>query len=121
MILAYIDPGSGSILIQVILASCIGGIAVFWQKIKAFLGIKPRQPPPDMICTTCGFIGKPMVRSNGALVMHDSELGIIKSASDTTVCPKCGNASMIPQDSPMAKKLKSDLAPFNNSQPKKPE
>ena len=29
MFLAYIDPGSGSILIQVILASCIGGIAVF--------------------------------------------------------------------------------------------
>ena len=42
MILAYIDPGSGSILIQVILASCIGGIAVFWQKLKAlFTGKKP--------------------------------------------------------------------------------
>ncbi|MGD9611964.1 MAG: hypothetical protein AB7V22_03595 [Kiritimatiellia bacterium] len=42
MILAYIDPGSGSILIQVVLASCIGGIAVFWQKIKAlFTGKKP--------------------------------------------------------------------------------
>lgn len=46
MILAYIDPGSGSILIQVILASFIGGIAVFWQKIKAlFAGKKPEQPP----------------------------------------------------------------------------
>ena len=42
MILAYIDPGSGSILIPVVLASCIGGIAVFWQKIKAlFTGKKP--------------------------------------------------------------------------------
>lgn len=42
MILAYIDPGSGSILIQVILASCIGGVAVFWQKLKAlFTGQKP--------------------------------------------------------------------------------
>lgn len=40
MILGYIDPGSGSILIQVILASCIGGIAVFWQKIKALFGFK---------------------------------------------------------------------------------
>lgn len=47
MILAYIDPGSGSILIQVILASFIGGIAVFWQKIKAlFTGKKP--PPPKV-------------------------------------------------------------------------
>ena len=45
MILAYIDPGSGSILIQVILASCIGGIAVFWQKIKAlFTRKKPDEP-----------------------------------------------------------------------------
>ncbi len=41
MILAYIDPGSGSILIQVILASCIGGIAAFWGRIKAlFTGRK---------------------------------------------------------------------------------
>lgn len=45
MVLAYIDPGSGSILIQVILASCIGGIAVFWQKIKAlFVRKKPEDP-----------------------------------------------------------------------------
>lgn len=35
MFLAYIDPGSGSILIQVILASCIGGIAVFWSRNQA--------------------------------------------------------------------------------------
>lgn len=47
MILAYIDPGSGSILIQVILASCIGGIAVFWQKIKSiFTGKKPEESKP---------------------------------------------------------------------------
>ena len=45
MILAYIDPGSGSILIQVILATCIGGIAVFWTKIKSrFAGKKPEEP-----------------------------------------------------------------------------
>ena len=44
MILAYIDPGSGSILIQVIIASCIGGIAVFWSKIKAlFTRKKPEE------------------------------------------------------------------------------
>ena len=48
MILAYIDPGSGSILIQVVLASFLGGIAVFWQKIKAlFTGKKPEAPKSD--------------------------------------------------------------------------
>jgi len=47
MFLAYIDPGSGSILIQVILASCIGGIAVFWSRIKAlFTGKKPSAKTP---------------------------------------------------------------------------
>lgn len=46
MILAYIDPGSGSILIQVILASCIGGIVVFWSKIKSlFIRKKPEAAP----------------------------------------------------------------------------
>ncbi len=49
MILAYIDPGSGSILIQVILASCVGGILVFWNKIKAlFAGKKPEETPEDI-------------------------------------------------------------------------
>ena len=46
MVLAYIDPGSGSILIQVILASCLGGIAVFWSKIKAFFTRKKPEAPP---------------------------------------------------------------------------
>jgi len=46
--LAYIDPGSGSILIQVILASCIGGIVVFWNRIKAlFIRKKPEESPAD--------------------------------------------------------------------------
>ncbi len=46
MILAYIDPGSGSILIQVILASCIGGIVVFWNRIKAFFSKKKPEAAP---------------------------------------------------------------------------
>ena len=47
MILAYIDPGSGSILIQVILASCIGGIAVFWNKVKALFTRKNNEAPKN--------------------------------------------------------------------------
>lgn len=45
MILAYIDPGSGSILIQVILASCLGGMVVFWSKIKSLF---TRKKPADV-------------------------------------------------------------------------
>ena len=42
--LAYIDPGSGSIMLQVLLASCVGGLALFWGKLKAMLGgKKPEQ------------------------------------------------------------------------------
>ena len=48
MILAYIDPGSGSILIQVILASVVGGIAVFWNKIKSLFS-KSKSVPPSPV------------------------------------------------------------------------
>lgn len=42
--LGYIDPGSGSIMLQVLLASCVGGVALFWGKLKAlFGGKKPGQ------------------------------------------------------------------------------
>ena len=121
MILAYIDPGSGSILIQVVLASFLGGIAVFWQKIKALLGIKPPTPPPMMICTTCGFTGHPMVQQNGTLIMFDSQPGMMKSPTLTKVCPKCGNNTMIPQDAPIAKKMAIDLQPFTDKNNPKPE
>ena len=43
LILAYLDPGSGSIIIQLILAALLG-IGVFartqWSRIKKFLGRK---------------------------------------------------------------------------------
>ena len=37
---AYIDPGTGSLIIQILIASFVGGlflIKVFWGKVKAFL------------------------------------------------------------------------------------
>lgn len=50
----YLDPGSGSLLVQLIAAGLLGGIGilfkVFWGRIKAFLkGEKyvPPQPPAD--------------------------------------------------------------------------
>ncbi|MDH5695679.1 MAG: hypothetical protein OEZ00_03610 [Dehalococcoidia bacterium] len=36
---AYIDPGTGSLIIQVLIAAFVGGlflIKVFWRKVKAF-------------------------------------------------------------------------------------
>jgi len=38
-ILAYIDPGSGSMIIQIIIATVLGGLVafkVFWQNILRF-------------------------------------------------------------------------------------
>ena len=45
MIIAYIDPGSGSILLQALLASLVGGIAIFWYKIKTFFGFSKKNDP----------------------------------------------------------------------------
>jgi hypothetical protein len=42
--LAYLDPGSGSFLIQLLIAALLGaGIALraSWSKIKKYFGIKP--------------------------------------------------------------------------------
>jgi len=43
--LAYLDPGSGSFLIQLLIAALLGaGIALraSWSKVKKLLGIKPK-------------------------------------------------------------------------------
>lgn len=42
--LGYIDPGSGTILLQALIASLVGGVAIFWGRIKAFFGGKPKTP-----------------------------------------------------------------------------
>lgn len=50
--LAYIDPGSGTILLQMLIASSLGGICLFWKRIKRLFGFgrkdeenDSRQPP----------------------------------------------------------------------------
>lgn len=51
MIVAYIDPGSGSILLQALFASLVGGVAIFWYKIKTFFG---RNKKDDSATTETG-------------------------------------------------------------------
>ena len=48
--LAYLDPGSGSFLIQLLIAAILGaGIALraSWSKVKKFLGIKSEVDEDD--------------------------------------------------------------------------
>ena len=47
--LAYLDPGSGSFLIQVLIATLAGAaVAVqgYWKKIKGFFGVGDDEPEP---------------------------------------------------------------------------
>lgn len=49
--LAYLDPGSGSMLIQLILAAVLSigvAIRIFWKKIKAFLTRKKAPASQDL-------------------------------------------------------------------------
>jgi hypothetical protein len=50
-VLLYIDPGSGSYLVQVIIAAILGGLFYFknlWLKIKSlFIKHKKETPPGD--------------------------------------------------------------------------
>ena len=44
-VFAYLDPGTGSMILQSILAALLfigTGIGIFWQKIKDFLGISKK-------------------------------------------------------------------------------
>lgn len=48
--LAYIDPGTGSFVIQGIIAAVVGAgfaIKMFWHRIKAFFTGKPTPTDPD--------------------------------------------------------------------------
>jgi hypothetical protein len=48
--LAYLDPGSGSFLIQLLIAALLGvavAVRASWGKIKRWFGIKPKADEDD--------------------------------------------------------------------------
>jgi hypothetical protein len=48
--LPYLDPGSGSFLVQLLIAALLGiGVAVraSWGKIKGWFGVKPKSDEED--------------------------------------------------------------------------
>jgi hypothetical protein len=48
--LPYLDPGSGSFIIQIAIAALLGlgvAIRVSWGRIKKFLGMKPKSEDED--------------------------------------------------------------------------
>lgn len=51
MVYAYLDPGSGSMLLQLLLGGVAGVVVVFklyWERLKSFLNRRDtnEQPPP---------------------------------------------------------------------------
>ena len=47
---AYLDPGSGSFLIQLLIAAILGGLVAlraYWSKIKGWFGIKSKPADED--------------------------------------------------------------------------
>jgi hypothetical protein len=47
-ILAYIDPGTGSIILQALVASVVGAaiaVKLFWHRILKFLGLRKSSTP----------------------------------------------------------------------------
>jgi len=47
----YLDPGSGSILVQILIAAALGiGVAIraSWGKIKGLFGVKPKTEDDEM-------------------------------------------------------------------------
>lgn len=72
-------------------------------------------------CTACGTEGPEKLRTKGSILIEivlwlmfivpGVIYSIWRHASRDRVCAACGNASLVPPDSPMARKLRADLAP----------
>lgn len=57
--LAYVDPGAGSMLVQLIIASCLGGIAMCRQRILAFFRRGKAEPDRDGAVSRANSESKP--------------------------------------------------------------
>ena len=73
-----------------------------------------------MICSNCGFIGKPKLYTKGNIglelilwlmfLLPGLIYSIWRHASRYEGCPQCQASNMIPLDSPMGKKLRQNLS-----------
>jgi len=45
LFLSYLDPGTGSVFLSFILASCVGAVSLYWGKIKRLLGFGKTSAP----------------------------------------------------------------------------
>lgn len=106
--------------------SVIGLVVLIFMISKLFAWLHPnRKPPvkyvpppvvplPQQYCTACGSVASPVIRQEGSgaitvlLLLFFIVPGIIyaiwRGSTRRTVCPRCGNASMIPLDSPLAQR-----------------
>lgn len=74
----------------------------------------------DMVCTSCGFQGKAKKALRGSwvaelflwlfFIIPGVFYTIWRQVGPAKSCPKCKNETMIPADTPMGKKLVTDLA-----------
>lgn len=48
LVLSYLDPGTGSVFLSFVLASCVGFVSLYWGKFKRLLGFgKSAGTPTD--------------------------------------------------------------------------
>jgi Ca2+/Na+ antiporter len=88
-----------------------GGIFVFQAPERS---INKKQMEKTLVCKSCGYLGKAKTVTKGSLGMEIVLWlffifpGVIYSiwrlSSKHKACPKCGNTTLIPYDSPMAQK-----------------
>lgn len=74
----------------------------------------------ELICTTCGHIGRAETITKGSFVIELALwlcfivpgliYGIWRLSSRTKGCAKCGGQHVIPVDSPVGRKLVSELS-----------
>ncbi|HEX5429844.1 MAG TPA: hypothetical protein VFX17_02060 [Patescibacteria group bacterium] len=74
---------------------------------------------PQMICTTCHYVGKPIKKTPGSfavelvlwlfIILPGLLYSIWRISNKQKICPKCKNPTMIPADSPAGKELMREL------------
>jgi len=76
---------------------------------------------PVLFCADCGTEGKAKLQAQGSflvevflwlmLIVPGLIYSLWRMSSKRKICPRCESQHLIPADSPMARKLRADLAP----------
>jgi len=94
--------------------------AIAYFVVRVVMGVFGVKTGPELVCTTCGHVGQARQRVRGSIfielvlwvcfIIPGVIYSIWRLTTRAKVCTSCGSTALVPTDSPVGRKLVSEVS-----------